>query len=708
MSFLSQSLFTFHLFTKFSPFLTSFSLLLYIIQKLCKRDILKKLNTATLVQNELAHVSKKVDSAQNNIKINGIIEEFISSVLQSEFTSLWFFNTQKMTLLRERDDDTIRELSLDTKEGILYKCFMMEKGQIYNYIASDKDYVALMDNPDNIKIKSKIILPLLDQGKLVGIVTAYSSIKKIKKFVKDDMELLEALSPYLVNILYKMHMPTKSFTKESMVIKNIKEIEKSREVVETSDETLHVVANFVHDIRTPANTLYGFLELIEDQITDKRLKEYLINAKESAGFINELTSAMLDRVSLHRERAESKLKEIESTKFFAGITEMFISNMHAKQIGFNIYIDPRLPKLIEIEELKLKRTLINLLGNACKFTPNGKNIEFFLKYDAETKKISISIKDEGIGIPKEKQKEIFKAFKQADDTTALNYGGTGLGLSICAEYVRDMGGELQVKSEVDKGTVFYFNIALSSVQDKDGCCLTLQKDNNVKIAILMSTKNSFSLTNMARYMIRMGVKKKNIIVITSVGEIPSDVNNLIIFQHKINEATEVLTNKSLKVLIVEEELFSIASDENNRYDVISQYGYYAQKLYQLIDVKEIPKALIVDDDKTSVILLERILENEYCEVDTANNGKIALEMIIDSHKKQTPYNVVYIDNNMPLMSGIEVMKNVREYERDNNLKPIYVASTSGNVLDMQKDGKDFDLYIGKPFKVDDIRKALNH
>ena len=63
---------------------------------------------------------------------------------------------------------------------------------------------------------------------------------------------------------------------------------------------------------------------------------------------------------------------------------------------------------------------------------------------------------------------------------------------------------------------------------------------------------------------------------------------------------------------------------------------------------------------------------------------------------------------MPLMSGIEVMKNVREYERDNNLKPIYVASTSGNVLDMQKDGKDFDLYIGKPFKVDDIRKALNH
>ncbi len=669
---------------------------------------MKKLNTAALVQSELTYVSKKLDLAQNNIKMNHIIEEFISSVLESEFTSLWFFNAQKMMLLRERDDSTVRELSLDTKEGIIYKCFMMEKGQIYNYIASDKDYVALMDNPDNIKIKSKIILPLLDHGKLIGIVTAYSSIKKIKKFVKDDMELLEALSPYLLNILYKMHMPKKSFTKESMVVENIKEIEKSREAVETPDETLHVVANFVHDIRTPANTLYGFLELLEDQITDKRLKEYLINAKESAGFINELTSAMLDRVSLHRERTESKVKEVESVKFFSGIAEMFISNMHAKQIGFNIYIDPRLPKLIEIEELKLKRTLINLLGNAYKFTPNGKNIEFFIKYDGDTKKISISIKDEGIGIPKEKQEEIFEAFKQADDATALNYGGTGLGLSICSEYVRDMGGELHIKSEVDKGTVFYFNLPLLSTNDKDGCCLTLQKNNNVKIAVLMRTKNSFSLTNIARYMIRMGIKKKNIIAVTSAEEIPPDVNNLIIFQHKINEATEILMNKSLKVLIVEEDLFSIGSDENHSYDVISQYAYYAQKLYQLIDVKKIPKALIVDDDKTSVVLLERILENEYCEVDTANNGKIALEMIIDSHKKEAPYNVVYIDNNMPLMSGIEVMKNVREYERDNNLKPIYVASTSGNVLDMQKDGKDFDLYIGKPFKVDEIRKALNH
>jgi CheY-like chemotaxis protein len=86
---------------------------------------------------------------------------------------------------------------------------------------------------------------------------------------------------------------------------------------------------------------------------------------------------------------------------------------------------------------------------------------------------------------------------------------------------------------------------------------------------------------------------------------------------------------------------------------------------------------------------------------------MALEMIIDSHKKQKPYTVVYIDNNMPVMTGIEVMQKTREFERDNNLKPLYAVSTSGDYLDTKKVNV-FDEYIGKPFRVDEIRKVLHH
>ncbi len=654
---------------------------------------------------KLSLVNAKLKDAQSNEEINAIAEDFLTSLLDAEFASLWFYNEEELLLIRERKNSQAREISLESKKGIIYKCFMTKKGRIYNYIASDKDYVNAIDNPDGIKIKSKIILPLFDNEKLIGIVTLYSSVKKIKKFSKADMELLETVSSFLVNILYKMHIPNKTNLSEFHIDESVKEVSVAKKSVENSDKTLQVMSNFVHDIRTPANTLYGFLELLEDQISDKRVKEYVINAKESAAFINELTSAMLERVSMQREREISQITTVESAKFFANIAEMFISNIYAKQIGFNIYIDPLMPKAIEIDELKLKRTLMNLLGNANKFTPNGKNIEFSLRYNTQTKQLHVSVKDEGIGIPKEKQKEIFEAFKQADDATLINYGGTGLGLAICSEYVHDMGGVLELKSEIDKGTTFYFDIPITA-KDEEVSYRAI-KSKNLKIAILMSAKNSFCVKNMAKYMIRMGVKKENLIALSSAKEIPSDTTNLIVFQHKIDEAAEFMMQKSLKALIVEEELFSITNDESSSYDVISQHGYYAQKLYQFVNVKKVPKVLIVDDDRTSVVLLEKILESEYCEMEVARNGKVALEMIIDSHKKMQPYSVIYIDNNMPLMSGIEVVRNVREFERDNNLSPIFVVSTSGNVLDLEKDGKDFDLYVGKPFKIEEIRKALN-
>ncbi len=681
------------------------------MQNISKESILKnkKIN-AILSQEKIDILSKSVSLAKGNVEINTLVEDFLTNLLDAEFSSLWFYDKQELRLVRERKDLQSRELSLDVKKSIIYKSFMTKKGGIYNYLASEKDYVASVDNPDNIKIKSKIIFPLLDGDELIGIVTAYSSIKKIKKFTTNDMKILETISPFLINILYKMHISdSKKITQPSIKDESFKESDDViKEEKQISDKTLHMMANFIHDIRTPANTLYGFLELLEDQINDKRLKEYLQNAKESAGFIDELTTTMLDRIKVNKEAQESLVVDVETVSFFSGITDMFVSNMYAKKIGFNIYIDPFLPKKIALDELKLKRTIMNLLSNAYKFTPYGKNIEFSLKYNFDKKSISVSIKDEGIGIPKEKQKEIFEAFKQVDDSISQTYGGTGLGLFICAEYVRDLGGKLQLNSEAEQGTTFYFDIPIDVKEDEK--CFEKISNNTLKIAVLMNAKNKFSFMNIVKYIISMGGNKDNIIAVSSLSEVPEDTTNLMIFQSKIDKETIAFINeKSMKVLIVEEELFSIEkNDMPDEWDIITQYGYFACELYKFINIKKAPKVLIVDDDKTSVMLIEKILENEYCELEVALNGKIALEMLIDSHKRQTPYSVVYIDNKMPLMNGIEVMRNLREFEQDNSLKAIFAVSTTGDALDLKTQGKDFNLYIGKPFKVDEIRKALNH
>ena len=675
---------------------------------------MKKLNSKTL-QSALADVSKKIDLANSNIEINEQIESFLISLLDAEFASLWFYNEKDMTLLREREV-TVRTLSLEEKRGIIYKCFMTQEAKIYNYLASDKDYIAAIDNPDNIKIKSKIIVPLVSDERLVGIVTVYSSVKKAKKFIKEDMQKLQALSPYLIDIINKMHPcddkncscnKREPKEAENMALQEIQRVEASRRETREEKAIDSSMANFIHDIRTPANTLQGFLELLESQITDKRLKEYLLNAKESASFINELTTEMLERISLQREEKSSQLKEIKSAKFFANIAEMFVSNMYEKKLDFNVYIDPQLPKTIEVDELKLKRIVMNLIGNAYKFTPYGKSVEFAVKYNKESKSATIYVKDKGIGIAKEKQKQIFEAFKQAEESTSLSYGGTGLGLSICAGYVAEFGATLELESELDKGSKFFFTLPVKAIDETPSFEAVENKD--IKIAVLMSPKNSFSFLNIAHYFVRMGTNKNNVAAISSVSEISKDVTHLVVYQHKFDNTIQSHIAKNTKVLIVEEELFSVNDDElGENCEVTSQYGYYAERLYTFINSKKVPKVLIVDDDKTSILLLERILESEYCEVEVAQNGKIALEMIIDSHKKGSPYTVIYIDNNMPLMSGLEVMRHVREFERDNRLSPIYAVSTSGDMLDLKSEGEDFNEYVGKPFRVAEIRKILYH
>ena len=303
----------------------------------------------------LTDTTRKMKSADDNVAINTIVENLIVTAVDSEFASLWVFNESKALLLRERSEDSVRELSMLDQRGVLAKCFLTLSGGIYNYLASEKEYRPETDNPDEIRMKSKIIIPLLDDERLVGIVTAYSSIQKIKNFDEDDMELLETMVPFLINVIYRMHPEMKDddtqrvyigerlLQESKTVVKKVEAIEETKKTTETADATLTFLSNTVHDIRTPANTLYGFLELLEDQIDNSRLLQYIHNAKESAQFINELTTSILDRVSSQRERSQAKPVQISPTKFFADIAEIFSANMFNKEISFNVYIDPLLP-----------------------------------------------------------------------------------------------------------------------------------------------------------------------------------------------------------------------------------------------------------------------------------------------------------------------------------------------------------------------------
>ena len=666
----------------------------------------------------LNDATRKMKSAEDNIAINTIVENLVVSAMDSEFASLWAFNESKALLLRERSDDSVREISMLDQRGVLAKCFLTLNGGIYNYLASEKEYRPETDNPDEIRMKSKIIIPLLDDERLVGMLTAYSSVQKIKNFDEDDMEILQAMVPFMINVIYRMHPEMKEDESERVYIgerlnqeshsvaKKVEEIKATQKTIETPDSTLTFLSNTVHDIRTPSNTLYGFLELLEDQLDNPRLLQYIHNAKESAQFINDLTTSILDRVSSQRERSQAKPVQVSPAKFFADIAEIFSANMFNKNITFNVYIDPLLPKEIVVEGIMLKRVIMNLISNAYKFTPSQKTIVFSVQYEPSSQRILISVKDTGIGIAEEKQDEIFKAFSQAEDDTSVNYGGTGLGLSISAQYVNDLGGELKLKSELDVGSTFYFNIPVKVINDTE--TFKPVKNKNIHIGMLMGTQNVFSGKNLINYLQSMGLSNENISPIKSISKTPEKMTHLICFQNQLNDDVTTFTqDKNIELLVVEESFLSLLQDEDkSNFPVISQYGYYANTLHTFISNNAQIKVLIVDDDRINIQLIRAMLEEEFCQIETAMDGEAALDMLKKGVKEGEPYSLVYLDKHMPKLSGTEVIDQFRKFEKKEKQSPVFAVSISGDSVEESKKDKHFNLCVGKPFNKKEIKKTL--
>jgi signal transduction histidine kinase len=606
-----------------------------------------------------------------------------------------------LTLLRERKEG-VREISMETKEGLLYKCFATKEAGIYNYLTSEKGYVASIDNPDSIKMKSKIMIPLFNEESFLGIVTAYSSVRKIKNFTNDDLELFRAITPFIIDAISKMRSnssktPLSESTSQSSIEK-LESFEASRTDVKDAQAILDFTSNIVHDIRTPANGLFGFLEILEEQIEDVRIKEYISHAKSSASLINQLTTSILDGVSSKRELISTELQTVDTLKFFSEIAEIFSANMYKKSINYNIFIDPVLPRKIELDTMKLKRVIMNLISNASKFTPENGSIEFSVRYKQKEKKLHIFIKDNGIGIAKEKQKEIFEAFKQAESNTKELYGGTGLGLSISAAYVKEMGGKLLIDSELDKGSVFYFDIE-PEIKDDRFLFKPISK-NTQSITILLDKKNNFVANHIARYLVKLGVQVDKIKGVTNPNQIPSDTTHLIVFENRLDDKlTAYVKEKQYKSLVVEENFLSLQIDDFADSALISQYSFFGEALYEFVCRCKAPKVLIVEDDAISRMLLKTMLKDEFCTIDLASNGEEGLALLKEALDSEIPYDIVYTDHSMPLLSGNEMLR--RYFALGEATDKTTTVSISG---DINHTGStyDFDLYAVKPFKKEEI------
>ena len=677
------------------------------------------MNISNLID-KLPIAKEEINNLTDNFEINRILEDLVINITDAQFASIWICQFPNLTRYR-RDDTSL--LSMESKDGLMYKCFALNTENIYNHIRSEKGYVEEIDNPDNIKIKSKIIIPLMENSSCIGIVTAYSDISKVKKFTKNDLEIFKAISPFLIESINRMKFNDKVKNDKTFVdrrskknkdngkrrrkkdsIVNLKIIKEDRDKKNAKDcsNIVEFTSNIVHDIRTPSNGLLGFLDILEEQIEDNRLKEYISNAKKSALLINQLTTSILDTISDERLDKKSKKTVVYSAGFFAKIADIFSANLYKKQIVYDIFIDPLIPKEIEIDEMKLQRVIMNLIGNATKFTPEYGSIKFYVTYVKDNNSINISIKDDGIGIAKDKQQEIFEAFKQAEDNTKDNYGGTGLGLSICASYVKEMGGKLLVSSKLDKGSNFYFDLPLSDKLEYKPLFRPI-KDSSLIIYLLLNKDDIVIANNIIRYLKKIGLEECNIKAVNNISKIDTSTEHIIAFESSIDKKLlELSKEKNINLLIIEKNFLELKAIKNGK--IISPYNYMGCDLYRFISIDRMKKVLIVEDDYISISLLKAILENEYCKIDIANDGLEGLEILEKALEDKKPYDIVYTDENMPKLSG---KKMINYYKRLEEKTPFRIKSISisGSVHN-EEELEYFDYFAQKPFTKEEILRLF--
>ena len=225
------------------------------------------------------------------------------------------------------------------------------------------------------------------------------------------------------------------------------------------------LANMSHEIRTPLNGIIGFTDLLKNTNLESIQKNYMNTINESAQSLMGIINDILDFSKIESGKLELDIKKYDLNQLVNQVIELLKYDSNIKNLKLILDIDSNVPKYIWTDSIRIKQILINLLGNAVKFTEKG-NITLSIKniktLNENTNNIRFSVKDTGIGIKKDFQKQIFNAFSQGDNSTTRKFGGTGLGLSISNQLLSLMNSKLNLESEIDIGSDFFFDVILKT------------------------------------------------------------------------------------------------------------------------------------------------------------------------------------------------------------------------------------------------------
>jgi len=445
-----------------------------------------------------------------------------------------------------------------------------------------------------------------------------------------------------------------------------------------------------HELRTPLNAIIGFCEILVEEATELKLKEFrndLQKIHRSGKHLLSLINDILDLSKIEVKKIDINVGKFILNDLIDSVNETLVP--YAK-INNNI-IDVTLPKKIifmSSDELKLKQILFNLISNACKHSENS-NIRLIIseKVKNKSKRITFKIQDKGEGIPKEKLANIFDPFTQAKSEVNSKVKGTGLGLTISKAYAQLLGGNIEVKSTIGKGSTFTFH-ALQDYYNIN------KQDKVAEIKKSLINKNSSNLTKI------LVIDDDNDFLV-SIKKILAEHGYKVFTANKgekgILKAKKILPNIIILDIIMPKENGWYIYDKLTKIKSLSQVpiitiGDYDkiqkdigvvdflnkpinwEKLNKLLEKYTFPKKdnkyiLVVDDDLTTRTILSKMLKKDGWNVKKAQNGKIAIDKLIANKPE-----LILLDLMMPVMDGFEFIKIIKRKASWKDIPIIVITS----------------------------------